>query len=145
MIVRVLRGQPELRTVIEASGETAPRRLDPEKIRLVITAPPPPKDARISRIVRRGDWGYPPMREDPDFYPDDPDLLPAIVYPAFEATPEGEIAFRLDRLLFDRPCGRHLGRIEIDGRHVATLDIDCHPRRWILGSASAGPAIGDDI
>jgi hypothetical protein len=141
MIVRVLRGQPELGVVL--AGPTGSRLIDPEGVRLVVTPPPPPPaGGGVSRIVRRGWWPYPPLHGGRDEYPPDPGLEPAIVYPCFGADDDGRLIFRLDRLFFDRPCGRYIGRVEIDGRAVAEIDIDYLPRRWVLESVEPGPPPG---
>lgn len=139
MIVKVLRGQPEIRVVLAVPGTVDERRLDPERARLIITAPRPPSHGGVSRIIRRGWWPFPPMSGQPDVYPPDPDLWPALVYPCFEVDDDGALVFRLDDLFFDRPCGRYIGRLEVDGRAVKDFDIDYHPRRWAVSMVEAGP------
>jgi hypothetical protein len=135
MVIRVLRGQPELKIALVEPGGRTPASVD--DVRLILTAPPPPVGERVSRIVRKGDWGWPPGA--PDDYPPEPDRMPSIVYPAFGLDDEGAVVFRLDSLLWERPCGRYVGRVEVGHRLSATIDVDLHPIRWTLDSVETRP------
>ena len=139
MIIKVLRNQPELRITLVDPGDAGVRPDSPEGIRLIISSPPPPRDGRLSKIVRRGWWGWPPL-EPPkaDVYPEDPADLPDLVYPAFGFDDEGAVVFRPDRLLWERPCGRYLGRVVGDG-WKAEMDIDLYPIRWMIEKVEVGP------
>ena len=140
MIIKVLRGQPELNVTLVEPGLEGRRPKSVEDVRLVITAPPPPKEGSVSKIIRKGSWGYPPVEPpDVDVYPDDPDLLPALVYPAMGLDEEGAVVFRLDRLLWERPCGRYVGRIEAGSGLSATIDLDLNPVKWIIDRVEVGP------
>jgi hypothetical protein len=126
MIIKISRGQPELKFTLIQPGRG--RRLSvPDGVRLVITAPAPKPQNRLSPIIRKGSWGWPPVRP----YPPDPHSLPAIVYPAFDLDDEGAVIFRLDEHLWRRPSGRYTGEIMIGGHLVTAVDIDLEPLKWL--------------
>lgn len=50
---------------------------------------------------------------------------PALVYPAFDVTDDGEVLFRFDDRLSELPRGRYIGDIKLaDGTCIRSLDID---------------------
>ena len=133
MVIKIKRDQPELKFTLVEPGREGRGPASVKNIRLVVTVPPPPPDAQLSRIIRKGACGYPPVEPpEVDVYPEDRTALPALVYPAMGFDKDGAVIFRLDKLMWSRPCGRYLGRIEVGDDWAATFDLDLHPIRWTL-------------
>ena len=141
MLVRIRRGQPEVKVTLVAAGREGRRPGSAEGFRLVVTPPPPPASGEVSRIIRKGWWAWPPVTPpEVDVYPDDSGTRrPALVYPAMGLDEEGSLVFRLDKLLWDAPCGRYVGRVEAGESVAATLDLELEPTRWTLDSVEVGP------
>ena len=140
MIIKIFRGQPELKVTLVKPGREGKRPESAEGIRLVISAPKTSRRVDLSKIVRHGDWGYPPLEPpDCDVYPEDPTDYPALVYPAAGLDEEGAVVFRLDGFMWRRPCGRYHGRVEMDGGFAAEMEIDLHPVGWVLDGVEVGP------
>jgi hypothetical protein len=119
MIISLQPGQPELRLRLTQPGPEGRRPGDPGQIRLVIR-PPRAGYVMLSPIHRHGCW--PGNEPRPERGPED---WPALVYPAFGLSEEGDLVFRFDDLLFRRPPGRYEGAVETTHGHVlAWLDLD---------------------
>jgi hypothetical protein len=123
MIIKIYRGQPELKVTVVSDG----RLVDLAEIRLVINAPHQSLWNQLSPIVIQGPWAYPPVRP----YPPEPCLLPTIIYPAFEIDADGAIVFRLDNHLWSRQPGRYIGRVMVKSYEAVTIDLDLEPLTWI--------------
>ena len=134
MIVRIRRGQQELRIKLTGpGGEELPRGRERE-VRLELREPGPRPGTGLSPIIREGCWpGFPTG----DMIPR-PHERPAIVYPAFEMTDEGDISFRFDALLWSRPPGRLIGKILVGDFVAGWLDIDHGDEKWLPASVDGG-------
>ena len=137
-IVKICQGQPELRVALETPGCQGSRLADADSIRLRLFAPPL-KCALKSPIINIGcrlpgsvppqPWGW-----DTTCVPHE---LGTLVYPAWEVSPEGEITFRFDDLLWSLPQGRYIGVVEFnDGGTIAELDIDLCGERFVIDSVT---------
>lgn len=134
-IVKIRQGQPELRISLVSSGCDGVQLVAVEDIRLVITSPVCECGNLVSPIINIGcrlpgcypypSWGFRPRCS--------PHEEGVIVYPAWERSDDGEVVFRFDRLLWDRPSGRYVGRIEFrNGRLITELDIDLSSERFFI-------------
>jgi hypothetical protein len=131
MIVRIYQGQTELRVNLVEPGKYGRKLASKEGVRLVVVPAERPPHVNVSKIIRTGRWGWPlPAGE----YPSDPTALPALVYPCFDVAPEGELIFRLDKQMFERPCGRYIGKVWVGHHEAARLDLDLVPMNFKLRS-----------
>jgi hypothetical protein len=126
MIIKIRRGQPELRLSLVQPGRDALKLAD-EDLRLIISSPHCDHLLK-SPLIFEGCW---PGRE--HWRDNQPHDWPALCYPAWEVSDEGDVVFRFDELLFQRPPGRYIGQVEWrDGRPIARLDLDLDNSPYIL-------------
>jgi hypothetical protein len=126
MIIKIPRGQPELR--LDVSGMPGDGPKSREGVKLEIRPVPQSQRADLSKIVRTGFWPWP--RPFVRSWPPDADLVPNIVYPCFETDPEGVLVFRFDHLLHSAPRGRYLVSLWTGGHEAAELEFDLSPVPW---------------
>jgi hypothetical protein len=132
MIIKLYNHQPELRLKLAQPGKHGSLLASIDKLKLTIKAPAPPNNSLNSEIIRKGCWpGNPPENDHIGLHE-----LPALIYPAFDVSDEGEIVFRFDKLLWKRPMGRYLGYVTLDSTTLAVLDIDLTPKDYIITGAS---------
>ena len=133
MVVKLSRGQPELRVKLGEPGGGPPlTRTD--GVRLELKAAGPHLDCGLSRITRDGCWpGFPTGDLIPIW-----DDLPRLVYSAFETDCDAAMVFRLDHHLWRRPPGRYVGTILLEDKAIAWLDIDFCEEKWIPEYVEAG-------
>jgi hypothetical protein len=132
MIIKIYNHQPELRLKLGQPGKHGDMLASIDNLKLIIKAPAPPCHVVNSPIIRKGCWpGNPPEN---DFIP--LDELPALIYPAFDISDEGEVVFRFDKLLWKRPVGRYEGFVVLEGHVIATLDIDLSPINYTIMGAT---------
>lgn len=126
MIIKIRRGQPELRLSLVQPGRDG-AKLASDNLRLIISAPH--CDCLLkSPLIFEGCWPGHEIREEVP-----PHEWPALCYPAWEVSDDGDVVFRLDELLFQRPPGRYIGQVEWkDGRPIARLDIDLDSGPYII-------------
>lgn len=139
MIVKILRHQPELRLKIgRPKGYGGPP--DVRDLRLVIRAPAPEGLGKASEIIRHGFWpGNPPENDRPPLHE-----YPALIYPCFDLTPEGEAVFRFDYHLWRRPFGRYLGTVSLGSHVITVLDLDVGAVDWRVLKAETRPEEMED-
>ena len=129
MIIKIDRGQPELRLFVDfPPGEEK----SAAELRLHIRPPEDKHFAQLSPLIAKGEWSVPR-----DNFPPDRHRWPVLIYPALGVAPEGEAVFRLDEKLWRRPPGRWLGEVWWRKWMIASMDIDCRPQRWILSGVRA--------
>ena len=125
MIIPLYPHQPELRLRLSQPGPGGRRLADAAGVRLVIRDPETSGDYPWSPIYFSGPWpGHDPAVEGRE-RPGGNRGHPALVYPGFDLTDEGDLVFRLDKLLWRRPPGRYRGTVEsVEGCVLAELDLD---------------------
>jgi hypothetical protein len=135
MIIKLQRWQPELRLLIgRPKGLGGPP--DVRDLRLVIRAPAPHGLEKCSEIRRYGFWpGNPPENDPPPQHE-----LPALVYPCFELSEDGEAVFRLDSQLWKRGTGRYLGHVNMRDHTITVIDLDLGPVDWRVMKAEVKSA-----
>lgn len=140
MIIQICQGQEELALSIEQPGCNGVKLAD-LNVRLVIEAPHCEWLLK-SPWYRTGCW--------PGNEPREPLLPPhemsKLVYPASYINNDGDIVFRLDSLLFNRPPGRYLGKLFFfTGQPITELDLDLCTRPFFIGRVTAkGITCGSD-
>jgi hypothetical protein len=113
MIIPLSPENPELRVRLNQGFADRP------PVNLVIRRPESNLRVALSELRFDGCWHGAP------FSPSTPETLPALVYPCFDVSDEGDLVFRFDELLWRRPAGRYVGTVEgCDGQVLATIDID---------------------
>lgn len=139
-ITKICQGQPYLSVRISAPGCQGGRLIDYEKIRLVISAPPRTTcEMPLSPQHFTGCWpGHDLEKYERSF--NLPEQLPVITYDAFKCSPEGDIVFRLDALLFKvMPPGRYIGSVEFkNGEQITVLDLDLCNDYFVLDRVTVG-------
>lgn len=139
-ITKICQGQPYLSVRLSAPGCQGGQLIDYEKIRLVITAPQRTTcEMPLSRLHFTGCWpGHDTEKYERQFDP--PDQRPIICYDAFKCSPDGDIVFRLDAMLYKvLPPGRYVGLIEFkNGTPIVKLDIDLCFDQFVLDRVTVG-------
>jgi hypothetical protein len=135
VIIKLQRNQPELRLQLGRPKGLAGLP-DVRDLRLVIRPPAQKEGEPFTDIIRHGFWpGNPPENDPPPSRE-----VPALVYPCFELTAEGEAVFRLDSQLWKRGTGRYLGYVNMGSHTITVLDLDLGPIDWRVLKASVKTA-----